>query len=227
VDGRSLPDHPIQAIQEGLSAGVPVMAGTTRDEWKLFGLMDPRSRTLDEAELLSRVEARVGGAEPARRARGLVEAYRKAREGRFATEPADLFFAIESDRVFRIPAIRLLEAQARHQPRTWAYLMCWESPMMDGALGACHGIDVPFVFGSLARKGARMLAGEGPEAERLQSHMMEAWLAFARSGDPNPDGFPTWEPFDDTRRATMLFDRESAVEDAPLDAERRAWEGIL
>jgi para-nitrobenzyl esterase len=57
--------------------------------------------------------------------------------------------------------------------------------------------------------------------------MMEAWLAFARSGDPNPDGFPTWEPFDDTRRATMLFDRESAVEDAPLDAERRAWEGIL
>ncbi len=227
VDGRSLPESAIGAIRSGLSRDVSLMAGTTRDEWKLFGLMDPKSRELDEAGLLERVELHLPGDEPARRARGLIEAYRKARGGRTGIEPPELFYAIETDRVFRMPAIRMLEAQSVHRPQTFSYLVCWEAALLNGALGACHGIDVPFVFGSIGRKGAQKFAGSGPEAERLSARMMDAWIAFARSGDPNVDDLPDWAPYDSRRRATMIFDRECALDDAPLDAERAAWDGLL
>jgi para-nitrobenzyl esterase len=230
VDGRTLPEHPFDAIRDGLSRHVPVVVGTTRDEWKLFGLMDPRARELDDVGLQARIEARLGGPEAPRRARCLIEAYRKAREGRSSSEPRELFFAIETDRVFRIPALRLAEAQSAHQaqrPRTWAYLVCWESPLLGGSLGACHGIDIPFVFGSIGRRGAQRFSGSGPDAERLSARMMDAWLAFARAGDPNHADLPDWAPYDADRRTTLIFDRKPGVSLAPFDAERSAWDGLL
>jgi para-nitrobenzyl esterase len=227
VDGRSLPESAIGAIRSGLSRDVSLLAGTTRDEWKLFGLMDPKSRELDDAGLQERVERCLPGDEPARSARGLIEAYRKARDGRAGTEPPDLFYAIETDRVFRMPAIRMLEAQSAHRPQTFSYLVCWEAALLNGALGACHGIDVPFVFGSIGRKGAEKFAGGGPEAERLSARMMDAWIAFARSGDPNVDDLPHWDRYEPGRRATLIFDRECTLEDAPFDAERAAWDGLF
>ncbi len=222
VDGATLPAPPIEAIRGGLSREVPVLVGATRDEEKLFGLMDRRAWSLDEVGLLGRIEKRVGTP-----ARGLIEAYRKAREGRSSTEPPELYFAIETDRVYRMPAVRLAEAQSQHQPKTWAYLVTWESPLRDGTLGACHGIDVPFVLGAIGRKGANLFTGGGPEAERLSERMMDAWVAFARSGDPNHPGLPDWPPHDESRRATMLLGRECEVADAPLESEREAWQGIL
>ena len=76
-------------------------------------------------------------------------------------------------------------------------------------------------------KHASAVAGGGPEAERLSANMMDAWLAFARSGDPNHAELPVWELYDTRRRATLVFDRDTALVDAPLEAEREAWEGRL
>ena len=98
---------------------------------------------------------------------------------------------------------------------------------MGGSLGACHGIDIPFVFGSIGRRGAQRFAGSGPDAERLSARMMDAWLAFARGGDPNHADLPDWAPYDADRRATLIFDREPGVSLAPFDAERSAWDGLL
>ncbi len=221
VDGDALPEPPLEAVRRGLARDVPLLVGTARDEEKLFGFLDPQLAKLDEAGLLERVEARVPG-----RGRALVDAYRAARAGRAAVEPRELYFAIESDRKFRIPAVRLAEAQAEHQ-RTYAYLFTWESPLMDGALGACHGVDVPFVFGAIGSKGADRFVGGGPEAEALCARTMDAWLAFARGGDPNGAGLPDWPAYDSARRATMLLGRRCELADAPLDEERRAWDGVL
>jgi para-nitrobenzyl esterase len=223
VDGRALPQRPIDAIAAGLSSHVPVVVGACRDEEKLFTLWDSGARELDEPGLVKRVDALVPG-----HARALVDAYREARAARgTATSPFELWCAIETDRVFRMPAVRLAEAQSRHQAATWSYLVTWEAQAMGGRLGACHGIDLPFVLGQVGTKAAGLFAGSGPEAERLSREMMGAWIAFARSGDPNHADLVPWPAHDASRRATMLFGRQSEVADAPLERERLAWQGIL
>jgi para-nitrobenzyl esterase len=88
---------------------------------------------------------------------------------------------------------------------------------------AAHGSDVAFVFDNLATDGMRFVE-HTPQAQALADRASEAWLAFARSGDPNHDGLPAWPRYDTDRRATMIFDDECVVIDDPSGAERRAWD---
>jgi len=222
VDGDSLPEQPLAALRDGCSAGVPVLIGTTRDEWRLFQFLDSGLAKLDDAALARRLGDQI----PEVDAAALVDVYRRQRP---AARPADLLFAIETDRVFRIPAIRVGEARAAHPGDTFMYRFDWESPALGGALGSCHAVDIPFVFGALGAPGAAFFAGGGPEAERLCERTMDAWIAFARSGDPSHPGLPggCFEPYDPQRRSTLVLDRECGVELDPGSAERRAWEGIL
>jgi para-nitrobenzyl esterase len=223
VDGRALPLRPIDAVREGSARGVALMVGACRDEEKLFTLWDAGARELEIAGVVERVERSLPG-----RGRELVEAYRAARGARGDdTSPFELHCAIQTDLHFRMPAVRLAEAQSLHQRDTWEYLVTWESTAMGGRLGACHGVDVPFVFGALGGERAGLFAGSGPEAERLSRQMFGAWVAFASGNDPNHPELSEWPRFEAARRATMLFGRDTRVVDAPLEAERRAWEGIL
>jgi para-nitrobenzyl esterase len=216
VDGDSLPRPALQPVRAGERAEVALLAGTTRDEWKLFSLMDPTVPTLDEAKL----HARLGREVPEIDAEELFATYRDARRARGEpATPIELFAAVHTDRTFRIPALRLAEAQAPHQPRTFMYRVDWESPMLGGVLGACHAVELPFVFGTYELPGGDQFAGKGPDVEALSARMMDVWLDFARSGDP---GWPAYEP---TRRTTMIFGRDCGTEDDPQAAERKVWEG--
>jgi para-nitrobenzyl esterase len=218
VDGEVIPTPPFDAIRDGLSRDVGVLVGTTRDEMKLFGVMDQQARHLDEAALVRRCERNVPG-----RGQQLVEVYREARAARGeSVTPTALWFAIETDRVFRYPAMRLATLQATHRAGVWAYLFTWPSPLLEGALGACHAVDLPFTFGTLDMPGMEHFAGSGPEAWALSDRMQESWLAFARSGSPGA-AWPAYEP---PRRATMILGRECGVEEAPAEAERRLWETL-
>lgn len=215
----ALPERPIDAIARGSSRGVEVLVGCTRDEWRLFGFMDPGAAKLDEASLLDRIEIRA----PGHGAR-IVDAYRAARPGSSAS---DLFFAIETDRFFRIPAVRLAEARNAQSDATYAYLFTWESPMLGGQLGSCHGIDTPFAFGLIGTKGADAFAGSGPEAEALATRTQDAWLAFARSGAPGHAGLPDWPTYQTETRQTMLLGSECELVSDPLGAERAVWDGVI
>ncbi|MFQ5513207.1 MAG: carboxylesterase/lipase family protein [Myxococcota bacterium] len=221
IDGRTLPQSPLSAVNAGAAAGIPLLIGTTRDEWSFWAVGDPRLVQLDESGLLQRVRARVPRSLPeserAPAARDLIELYRSRLAGRCAS-PRDIFVALQTDRVFGIPARQLAEAQSRHEPRTWAYRITWESPAAGGALGACHGIDIPFVFGMIGSKGVDLFAGDGPDAERLQGQIMDAWLRFARSGGPRHDGLPEWPAFEPNRAATMLLGAKCEL---VLEPERR------
>jgi para-nitrobenzyl esterase len=142
-------------------------------------------------------------------------------------EPPELFFAIETDRIFRIPATRLVEAQCGQQPSTYLYRFDGESPALNGALGACHAIELPFVFGTHAGPGGEMFSGHGPEADALGARTMDAWLSFARDGSPGHDGLPAWPAYKLESRPTLLLGPECRLEhdvDAP---ERLFWEGVL
>ena len=78
-------------------------------------------------------------------------------------------------------------------------------------------LDIPFAFDL-----APTMVGNGPERQPLADKMSAAWVAFARSGNPNHKGIPKWEPFNADSRATMIFNNQCSAVDDPYHEERHA-----
>jgi para-nitrobenzyl esterase len=225
IDGDLIPREPLAAIRDGEARAIPLLVGTNLDEARLFAPLDPEATVLEEAALLARCEAAMSRGPAA--ARQAVECYRAARAARGeGIEPGDLWFAIETDRTMRHPAMQLAALQAAHQPRTYAYLFTWPSPAMGGLFGACHGLELPFVFGTLGHPLLRPFTGRGPEATALAARMQDAWIAFARTGRPGHAGVGDWPAYDADARRTMILDRRCRVETAPHEAERGFWDSL-
>jgi para-nitrobenzyl esterase len=136
-----------------------------------------------------------------------------------AISPAEMAIVLQTDRQFRIPAIRLLEAQKIHNPMTYSYLFDWKSP--ETSLGACHALEVGFVFGILNSR----FNGSGPGAEMLSQKMQDAWIAFARKGNPSCDSLGKWPQYG-RERQTMILGEHCRVEEFPHQKEYLAWEPI-
>jgi para-nitrobenzyl esterase len=209
VDGVVLPRQPLESIAAGGAARVRILIGTTRDEMTLFLYGNPGAAEVDEETALRRLDRHDPG-----RGREIYDTYlAEVGEGARA---ADAWVAFETDRVFRIPAIRLAEAQLRHNPDLWSYLFTWESPAMDGLLGSCHALEIPFVWNTLDA-GADGFTGGGPQAEALAQEMHGAWTAFAATGDPG------WDRYEPGRRATRVFGPGAGIVEDPRGAARRLW----
>ena len=194
-----LPEPPLDAIRAGLNAGVPVLAGSNRDETTLWGYGEV------DTGVVERAAARLGGPD-------LLAAYRRARPGATARE---LMTAITTDHMFRIPAIRLAEARGAN---TWLYQFNWRSRLPH--LGATHALEIPFAFDNLHQPGVDAFVGPGPRPQHVADAMHDVWTRFMRDGDP---GFPAYSI---ERRETMVFDDVSEVVEDPDQAERLAWEGL-
>ncbi|HEX8804812.1 MAG TPA: carboxylesterase/lipase family protein [Acidimicrobiales bacterium] len=219
VDGTLLPRPPAEAVRDGSAAGVPLVIGTTADEWNLFHMRVRTAGPLDEARLRRRLGRMVG----AERVGDVIDAYRAARPD---ADLDGLVCAVMTDRVFRIPAVRLAEAHLPHAPRVSMYRFDLASTAFAGLLGACHAIEIPFVFGNLHKTGVDMfLGGVDDGARALGDRARGAWLAAARTGNPEHEGLP-WPAYDLDRRATAVLDRTTAVVDDP-DADLRAlWDEL-
>jgi carboxylesterase type B len=221
VDGDVVPDRPIDRIAAGAGARVDVMAGTNTEDWRLFvvagGAIDGvTDRILTGAVAVHGYQALAAYGLPAETALG---AYRAAYPG---ASPGDLLAAVQTDWWCRIPAIRLAEARATGPGATFMYEFAWRSPAFGGRFGACHGLEIPFVFDTLDKGPDQMvgpLLGTDPP-QRLADTMHAAWLAFAARGDPG------WPRYELGRRATMRFDKVSNVVDDPRRWERELWEGV-
>jgi len=225
VDGETVPVNPLEAVASGAARDVDVIIGSNRDEAKLF--VAAQRETIDDAKLIERVQ-RIIPKRAAARAGDLVSAYRTSRTAmNLPATNLDILDAITGDEMFRIPSIRLAEAQRKHQPRTHMYLFTYESPARRGALGACHALELPFVFGTLDAPTQDKFAGKGPAVDTLSANMMDAWIRFAHTGDPSHTGIGAWNAYDASERATMIFGRDSRLERAPFEDERKAWDGVL
>jgi para-nitrobenzyl esterase len=121
--------------------------------------------------------------------------------------------------IFRMPAIWLAEAHYRRQQPTYMYLFDWVSPLMNGSLGACHGLDLGFVFGTLDDN----FTGSDEEARALSRKIQDAWLGFARHGSTSCQSMGQWKLYGE-RRETMVLGKQCTLVEAPYDEERRAWE---
>jgi para-nitrobenzyl esterase len=216
VDGDILPVLPLEAARRGAIGNVIVMAGSTLDEARLFEMMVPNAMALDEAGMVNRL----GEFLPRENVQDFIRVYRDARVKRGgAISPADILWDIETDLQFRMPAVRLVEAQCRRGVPAYNYLFTWESPAP--GLGACHGLDVGFVFGNYVKE----FHGSGPAADRLSVNMRDAWIAFAHTGNPACESLGDWPVYGNIRK-TMILGKESGVEDAPYEERRLAWDPI-
>ena len=161
----------------------------------------------------------------------VIDLYESNRPG---VEDGVITHAAGTDIFFRLPAIRLLEAQLAHQPNnTFFYRFDWPPPAPaspDNDLGAMHGSELAFMFGS-GNEGWLDIYGPDPLPQALTEQMMDAWLAFAKTGDPNHSNMPTWPAYDASTRATMVFNTTettamSEIADDPASDERTFWDGV-
>ena len=160
----------------GAGRDVDLLVGHTRDEHRLFSLIDGVLGQVTEEQAETALRTLAPGPDGARR-------YREAFP---AAGPEELYELVNGDWLFRMPTLHLAEAHAAAGGRTHVYELTWPAPAMGGALGACHGLDVPLVFGNLSSGQPAMLIGEPPsaEAEALSAWIRAAWTAFAADGDP-------------------------------------------
>jgi len=224
VDEKNLPERPLKAIKGGFAKDITLLIGTNRDEMRIMRSILPDMPTVDQSELFKEITDKLTlyGYE-GKLAEELIKTYKKGREGILPNTPQDIYEAFLTDLIFRILAIRLAEAQHKHQPDTYMYLFTWPSPMMNGTLGSSHAVEVSFVFGTLDKPGISDYTGKGKDADILSEKIMDAWIAFARTGNPNHNNIPDWPPYSD-KRETLILDKEIKVEEAPFEIERKVWD---
>jgi para-nitrobenzyl esterase len=134
----------------------------------------------------------------------------------------DLLLTIESEQ-FRMRSIRLAEHKtSAYGAPVFMYLFSWTTPRL-ARYGAYHGLEIPFVFGTLA---AVPHVAADPDAKALRARMQQCWVEFARRGRPRGDEMPNWEPYTLPERQTMRIDRAWSLERDPLARERAAWHDV-
>jgi carboxylesterase type B len=210
--GDVLPERAIDAIAAGSAKDVDMLIGTCRDEFMLFFGVAPELMGIDESLTGPMFDLAFGASGAA-----ALDTYRGNRQG---APPVDLLGALETDRMFRIPSIRLAEAQVRNGARTFAYLFSWNSPAYDGRIKAGHALELPFTWDNLGDVMAQRLIGDSPP-QALADEMHGAWVRFITDGDPG------WPAYDLTTRTTRDFAGASDLVDDPLGDERALWEGVL
>jgi len=215
VDGSSLPAHPFDPVATSISAGIPLMIGSTETEvtWNPNTNYDP----LDNAALRDRVKQSLRVDQEA--ADRVINVYRKNRP---KVSNLDLYLILASDASnFRTGTDTEAERKAAlGKAPVYKYYFQWYSPVREGKLRSMHTMDIPFVFENVEI--AKTEIGEGPDLHPLAEKMSGAWVAFARTGSPNHKGLPNWAAFTPNQRATMIFNKECRVVNDPYGEEKAA-----
>ncbi len=263
VDGGLLVRSPEEEVAAGAASDIPLLIGTNRDEVAFFALMLPAISGLDESGLLRWVQrvvpsaaeakALITGYRDARSARGqrveardlwvaiatdvvfrgpsvlLADAHaRSADSGRGHGTEGDGSHSPGDSRFDQIDS----SGHAR-SVGTYSYLFTWETPVFGGQLGACHALEIPFVFGTVLNPSVQQFTGGDENGLTLSTGMRQAWLSFARTGVPFGDLVGEWPRWDPTDHPTMVFGPWPGTEgmwrvvDAPLNEELAALANAL
>lgn len=206
IDGDVVPDLPYRRIVEGAGSSVDILIGTTSEEFAFFLVPAGVTEYIDSARVRSVLAAFGVDVDAA------VDAYRAQFPD---ATPGELFIALMTDWFFRIPALRVVESR---DGRAFVYEFTWRSPLFDGRLGACHALEIPFVFDVLDKPETARIAGANPP-QKVADEMHRAWVDFVR------DGSPGWVQYG-SDRSVMMFGEQSGVVDDPRPSTREVWAGV-
>jgi para-nitrobenzyl esterase len=201
-NGTFLPYQPTQAEALAISSGVPLLVGSTKNEFMPSLSSNLRDATPEQAK--DQLQKRFGDK---------TDAYIAAAKKTYPqdTKASDL---MDIDDRFRSGTIKMANLKSAHSTApVYVYLFTWQSPVLDGAYKAVHCMEIPFVFNNIAR--CEEMTGGGKEAYELARKMSQSWVSFARSGNPNYKELPAWQPYTETSGTTMLFDNQSVIKTHP------------
>ncbi len=198
IDGDDIPYELFSTEALNLSKDVPLLIGTVKNEFmpSLFTGMSNASADSVNNFIKTRYGAKA-------------DAYIAAVKAAYPndTKPTDL---MDVDAMFRPGAV--FEANAKsalNAAPVYVYLFTWQSPVMDGKYKAVHCMELPFVFNNIAR--CENMTGGTKEAYALAEKVSDAWINFARNGNPNAKSLPNWPAYNSTNTATMHFDNKCEV----------------
>jgi para-nitrobenzyl esterase len=222
VDGHFIPSHPYDPVAPALSAKIPMIIGTNKDETIMFYQRgDLAAFSLDEAGLRSRLKRTLGD-----KLDRVLEVYRKSRP---KASPTDLYIAITTAGWMGRNAITMAERKvALGAAPVFMYVFAYESevPVAPGVSypqKAAHAMEMAFKFDHPDNNPD---AGKRPERYKAARNMSRAWASFARTSNPSHDEIPAWPAYALERRATMLIDAECRVIDDPWSEERQVWKEV-
>jgi para-nitrobenzyl esterase len=195
-DGDFLPYQPTDPRAKMFSSGIPLLIGSTKNEF-MTTLFTPTLRNADAETVSSHIKSQHGD-----KADSYIAAVKKAYPN--DTKATDL---IDVDDLFRRSALKMADLRvASSSAPVYMYLFTWQSPVMNGNYKAVHCMEIPFVFNNIAR--CEEMTGGEKDAYVLAEKVSQAWINFARNGNPNHKGLPIWQKYTTEKGATMIFDNQ-------------------
>jgi para-nitrobenzyl esterase len=194
LDGDFLPYQPSESAAVEFSKNIPLLVGTTKNEFTPF---IPGSRDISMEDARKNLQKKYGDKTDA-----YMEAVKKAYPG--TTKPSDY---IDIDFIFRPGAISQANLKAVDGAApVYMYVFAWQSPVLDGVFKAMHCMELPFVFDNISR--CEEMTGGGKDAYSLADKISSAWINFARTGNPNTKKLPMWPAYTSQNGAVMVFDNK-------------------
>jgi para-nitrobenzyl esterase len=220
VDGDVLPENPLELLRRGVAADIETMFGVTHDEARYWLLYYPEVTALTDAQLETWAGETFG-----EHAARILRTYRAQGAGQ---TPAQIMAAIVGHICFHWAVGHGAIAQSRFQPNTWLYRFDVQTDIADGFYGAPHAGELPFCFGTVDAGMGGWYAKTDPALLRaINASFSKSLIAFARSGDPNNNDIPRWEPFEPRSGAALLFDRESRSANHAFQDTWKLWDEAL
>ncbi|NND55703.1 MAG: carboxylesterase/lipase family protein, partial [Xanthomonadales bacterium] len=204
----------LDSLQQGNGHDVDLIIGTVLEDGRLFPLVMPGPESFSSWLCIKLFK---GIIKPKNEPELVFKRYKHIMPG---ASNKVIRGQILTDSMFRRGTVKAAEA---HTGTTYLYQFNWSSPVLHGAIGAIHGIDVPFTNGNL--EAFAPLLGDLELVRELADTVSEAWVNFAKHGIPSSSNMPTWTPFDNKQRATMVFDSSIELQ-YDIDSEmRNIWDG--
>lgn len=218
IDGVVVTRSKNEAIVGRGMSGVPLIAGSNRDEGTLFSVLVPES--LHAAMTTGAADMVTGGGDAERYLAAMTSAHPEDASARFEQIWADAFLAVSLSAAQRATAAG---------PGGWLYRFDMEStvPFLGSRLGATHAAEITFTFNTVGDDSLlNLYDGDDPDVRRLAEQWSNTIIAFARTGTPNGAGLPEWPRYSADDRRTLVLDTTCRIE-PNLQRERLdLWEAV-